>query len=95
MTAQALSAAGFFRQVADSLQSLSEHEHGPPVTPQAAKLAGQACVTFCDGNQDLARTLWKLIVQDLGYMPECVATALIRAANTDNLVPDVTAPVPT
>lgn len=70
-----------------------DQPHGRPPDPETRKLAGDACVALCDGDKDKARTLWKLIADRLGYMPEAAAVALIYATKT-NLVPDVEGPVP-
>lgn len=88
--------ADTFTRVAQALRDAHERPYGPPRSPDDAKAAGEACVALCDGNHDQARTLWKLIVQDLGgsYMPKAATVALVRAANTSNLVPDVEAPDP-
>jgi len=78
----------------EALQALQERPYGPAYTPEHASAAGAACVALCEGDQDKARTLWKLIVSDLevDYMPHAAVVALLRAADTVNLVPDV--PVP-
>jgi hypothetical protein len=89
-----MSAIDFFKSVADALQDRVEHPYGIPAAPEMQKLAGEALVKFCGGDHDQARSLWKLIVADLGYMPHAVAFALTRASQTANLVPDVEAPVP-
>ena len=69
------------------------HPYGPPATPELRQLAGKAVVFLCDGDNNRARSLWKLIEKDCGsYMPFAVASSLVRAANTTNLVPDVEAP---
>ena len=72
----------------------ASHPHGPVVEGSLRAEAGQACVKLA-GSQDKGRTLWKLIAADYGYMPEAAATALVRASNVTNLVPDVEAPEPT
>lgn len=76
----------------DALANLRERPHGDPATADVRDVAGQACVKLCRGDHDQARTLWRLITDDLGYMPVAAAVALNRAANTDNLVPDIPAP---
>jgi hypothetical protein len=82
-----------FSVTAEALSEAHKHPHGPVYKPEDQKAAGEACVKLCGGNHDQARTLWKLIVEDLGgYMPAAAVTALIRAANTTNLVPDIEAP---
>ena len=43
---------------------------------------------LCNGDQDKGRTLWKLIVSDIGYMPHAAGVALIQASDTSNHVPD-------
>lgn len=67
-----------------------------PYRPEVGKAAGAACVRFCGGDSQKGVALWKLIVKDIGvgYMPHCVALALIDAADTANVVPDVEAPDP-
>ena len=71
-----------------------DHPLGPEVDEDSRTAAGAACVQLCDSTAQ-ARTLWKLVVDDCGgYMPQAAARALIRAATTDNLVPDVEAPDP-
>jgi hypothetical protein len=75
-----------------ALQCAMSHPHGAPATDADRRYAGEACVNLCGGNQDQARTLWKLIVEDLGYMPYAAARALLRAAHTGNLVPDIEPP---
>lgn len=83
----------WFRQIADALQAIEEHPYGPPVKADEKQLAGDACKLLCAGNADKARSLWKLLVQDLGgYMPRAAAVALIRASRTEHLVPDAQAP---
>jgi len=73
---------------------------GPPLGPSfdkdtLGKVVAAACVKLA-GDRDRGITLYKLVVKDCdGYMPEAAARTLIRAAETDNLVPDVTAPEPT
>jgi glutamate synthase domain-containing protein 2 len=74
------------------LKDVAEHPHGPAVMGVERTKAGEDLVTIA-GSHDKARTAWKLIVQDLGYMPQCVAVALSHAAS-DQLVPDVEAPDP-
>lgn len=82
-----------FQHVATTLQWVKDHPHGPEASPEDRQVAGQACVQLCDGDQDRARTLWKLIAEDCGgYMPRSAALTLIRAARTGNLVPDVEPP---
>jgi hypothetical protein len=49
-------------------------------------------VRLCRGNHDQARSLWKVVVQELGYMPLAAAVTLIRASKADELEPDVEAP---
>lgn len=84
-----------FQHVAQTLQWVKNHPHGPEASPEDRKVAGDACVLLCEGDHDRARTLWKLVVQDCGgYMPRSAACALIRASATLNLVPQVEAPVP-
>ena len=82
-----------FLTAAQALKEQREQPYGPPITPEMNGPAGDACVKLCGGDQDQARTLWKLIVSDLGgYMPRAAVFTLIRAANTVNLVPDIEAP---
>lgn len=78
----------------DALSDARAHPHGPPAAGDIRQAAGDACVRLCDGDQDQARTLWKLVAADLGYMPQAAAQALVRAAATTNLVPDVEPPEP-
>lgn len=80
------------RDAAAVLEDRIKHEHGVPASGETRSLAGQACITLCDGDQDKARTLWKLIAGELGYMPHGAAVSLIRASSTKNLVPDIEAP---
>lgn len=86
----------FFTEVAAVLKQQRTLPHGDAATPEDGQVAGKACVALCNGDADKARTLWKLIVSDLGagYMPHACTVALVRAANTVNLVPDVEAPIP-
>jgi hypothetical protein len=74
------------------LKDVAEHPHGPAVMGPERVEAGKNLVSIT-GDHDTARTAWKLIVKDLGYMPHSVAVALAYAAS-DNLVPDVEAPDP-
>jgi hypothetical protein len=69
-----------------------KHEHGIPASGETRVTAGHACVQLCAGDADRARTLWKLIVEELGYMPLAAAVALIRASKTENLTPDIPEP---
>jgi hypothetical protein len=56
------------------------------------KAVGAACVKLA-GDKGRGISLFKLIAKDCGgYMPQAAALALVHAADTDNLVPDVTAP---
>lgn len=89
-------------ELLQTLQGLTEiversvrEPFGPPANPELRGLAGQACLKLCDGDADKARALWKLVVHDLGgsYMPSAAASALLRASDTENLVPDVVEPV--
>lgn len=90
------------RKLLDVLQGLTSivetqltQPYGPNYSADEAKATGDACVKLCRGDQDQARTLWKLVTRDLnGYMPHAAAVALVWAANTENLVPDVEAPDP-
>lgn len=82
------------QEAATTLQQAQQFPYGQAATSQERKFAGDACVQFCDGDNDRARTLWKLIESQLGYMPQCVAFALIRASRAENLIPDIEAPVP-
>ena len=70
------------------------HPYGPVPSPTDEKVAGAALVRLCGGDKDKARTLWKLIASDFGYMPRAACVAVIRAADPSNLVPDVTPPEP-
>ena len=84
-----------FRAAVHALEQIDRLPHGIPVTGDTRKIAGEACVQLCGGNQDQARSLWKLVANDCGgYMPHAAAAALIRATATSNLVPDVEAPEP-
>jgi hypothetical protein len=67
--------------------------YGPEVIAAVRPSAAQACVKIA-GNPDQGIALWKVIARELGYMPQAAAVALIAAANTSNLVPDVEAPDP-
>lgn len=87
-------AAEFFKAVGNSLEQAELRPYGPAYDSTTKQVAADACLKLCAGDSDKARTLWKLIVKDLGYMPQAACQALIRAANTENLVPDVEAPVP-
>jgi hypothetical protein len=80
------------RTAAEMLVEHAAHPHGFPVEGNTRVKAGEACVRLCRGNQDKGRTLWKRFVADWGYMPHAAAVALIYAANTDNLVPDIPEP---
>lgn len=85
--------AEVFGAVAQALDEARRHPHGAPCGSEARQVAGNACVKLCGGDQDQARTLWKLIVADSGgYMPAAVAASLVRASDTTNIVPDVEAP---
>lgn len=79
-------------EAADALERATKYPHGIPAAAETRLTAGQACVRLCDGDQDKARTLWKLVTQELGYMPFAAAVALIRASKTENLLPDIEAP---
>lgn len=85
-------AAGFFRQVANTLERHDNEPHGPAVVGDERQIAGDACKQLCGGDADKARSLWKLIAEDLGYMPRAAAVALIRASTAESLIPDVEAP---
>ena len=78
----------------EALLALQGRPYGPAYDPEHASAAGAACVALCEGDQDKARTLWKLIVSDLevDYMPHAAVVALLRAANTVNLTPDIEPP---
>jgi hypothetical protein len=80
------------KELAEAIEEAKKHPHGPPVAGDARHEAGVACVNLCGGNQDTARTLWKLIVENVGYMPEAAAYTLVRASKTGNLVPDIPEP---
>lgn len=82
-----------FAEAAYALGEYREHPYGPEVTPEMHQAAGEAFVRIRGGNPDEARTAWKLIVDDLGYMPRAVVLASLRLAST-NLVPDIEAPEP-
>lgn len=85
--------AEVFGAVAEVLDETRRHPNGAPCSSEARQVAGDACVKLCHGDRDQARTLWKLIVADCGnYMPLAVATSLVRASDTTNLVPDVEPP---
>lgn len=76
-------------------QSDPAHPYGPSYDAKIGKDAGAACVRLAGGEPQKGVALWKLIVGELGgYMPQAAAVALIRAANPDNIVPDVEAPEP-
>ena len=78
------------------VQESESFRFGPPIQSEHKEAAGAACVQLCGGDQDRGRTLWKLIVESCGgYMPQAAVTALIRASDTSNIVPDVTPPEPT
>lgn len=82
-----------FSDAAETLREARTRPHGTTPGAVMTQEAGKACVALCDGDQDKARTLWKLVVQDCGgYMPQSAAIALIHAAKTVNLVPDAEAP---
>lgn len=83
-----------FRGALEAIEAQRTHPHGAPATGDDAKVAGNALIALCGGDRDKARTLWKVIASDLGYMPHAACVALVRAANTDNLVADVQAPEP-
>lgn len=78
--------------------------HGPDVRGNAElrKNAAQSCVRLARTSDDDAETakakgigLWKLVGHRCGgYVPVAAALALVAAANTENLVPDVEAPDP-
>lgn len=87
-----LTAAGFFRQIADTLEHHDTEPYGPAVRGDERKIAGDACKQLCGGDADKARSLWLLIQEDLGYMPRSAAVALIRASSAEQLVPDVQEP---
>jgi hypothetical protein len=80
------------KELADAVEEAKKHPHGAAATDDDRRSAGEACVKLCGNNQDQARTLWKLIVEDLGYMPRAAARALLRAAHTENLLPDIPPP---
>lgn len=83
------------RQLLGAWDAQEKFPHGRVADDTTIKYAGEACVELCGGNQDTARTLWKIVVSDNGgYMPRSAALALYRAAHTGNLVPDVEAPDP-
>lgn len=85
----------WFRSVADALEEAEKRPYGPVATAQDISVAGGACIVLCGGDKDKARSLWKQIVADAGgYMPHIAAITLIRATRTENLAPDVEAPVP-
>jgi hypothetical protein len=92
MTVDARTTIAVLQTAVQALTDTLERPYGPPAAGETRQVAGNAMVTLCDGDQDRARTLWKLIQEDLGYMPHAVCVALIRASSTENLVPDVTAP---
>ncbi len=83
-----------WRSLADMIERHITYPYGPPVHAAgevSREEAANACIALCAGDRDKARTLWKLIVADCGYMPHCVAQALIHASST-NLVPDIEPP---
>lgn len=86
----------FFTEVVAVLKRQRTLPYGDAAILEDGQVAGEACIKLCDGDADKARTLWKLIVSDLGagYMPHACCIALVHAANTVNLVPDVEAPIP-
>jgi hypothetical protein len=70
--------------------------YGPAYEATVHKATGQACVKLAGGEPAKGITLFKVIAREAGgYMPHIVALALIHAADTTNLVPDITAPDPT
>ena len=66
------------RVLLDTYEDAQKFPFGPPAAdPQLQQVAGHACVTLCNGDQDKARSLWKLVVQDCGgYLPRAAAMAL-------------------
>jgi len=82
------------RELTRILENHEKYPHGPPVTPDTANVAGHACVKLCDGDRDRGRTLWRIVAEKYGYMPDAAAFALIKASDTTNVIPDVTAPDP-
>ena len=81
-----------FADTAEILREWRLRPNGPTPGASTTQEAGKACVSLA-GDPDKGRTLWKLVVQDCGgYMPASAAKALIRAAATANLVPDIEAP---
>jgi|SRR5581483_11355091 len=82
-----------FREVADALEELEQHPHGPPVSwdnDLERKVAGNACVQLAGGDRDKGIALWREVEQDHGgYVPAAAAKALIRASRaTELVVPD-------
>lgn len=83
------------RELISILERDRDHPDGPPVVDTTRASAADACKALCGGDANRARTLWKLIQRNFGgYMPHAAAVALIYAASTQNLVPDVEAPDP-
>lgn len=79
-------------QLEQLVQELKARPHGPACGSQQYKECGQAMVRLCGGNTDQARTLWKEIYNELGYMPASAHVVLKWAARADDLSPDVEAP---
>ena len=84
------------REAVQAHEDAVNFPYGPPVDREHFAEVGTACVLLCEGDVNRGRTLWKLVVEDCGgsYMPAAAALALLRAAHTTNIVPDV-APDPT
>ena len=73
-----------------------EHPLGPEYNRELmGRAVGGACVKLCANDSQKGMALFKLIAKDCGgYMPQAAAFAVIRAADTENVVPDVQAPEP-
>lgn len=68
---------------------------GQELEPTLKKVTAQACTKLAGNEPAKGIALFKLIAKDCGgAMPQAAALALIHAADTDNLVPDVAAPDP-
>jgi hypothetical protein len=68
------------------------HPMGPEYDkPVIGAVTGAACVQLCGGDKQKGIALFKIVRDDCGgYMPQAAALALIHAADTTNVVPDVT-----
>jgi hypothetical protein len=77
-----------FRVAADALEAQATRPHGPHAEANTVRVGKHACVALAGGDRDKAVALWRLLEHELGYMPQAVVHALIRASGA----PEITVP---